>query len=108
MLFSLLSSATGSLRGQPYVWEAISYLIDSNLVNDMNFTPCRHLVLRFLHGYGCLASRCCLRLTWRLTCILRYLTAFDFLYLCVADWTRLSLVYILLRRQTDLRTVLTV
>jgi hypothetical protein len=51
MVFSLLSAATCGSEGRPYVYKSICYLIENNLINDMNFTPCRHLVLRFLHGY---------------------------------------------------------
>lgn len=50
MVFSLLSAATSSAAGRSYVWDCICYLIDQDLVNDINFTPCRHLVLRFLQG----------------------------------------------------------
>lgn len=49
LVFSLLSAATSKDIGRPYVWEALCFLIDSNLINNMNFTPCRHLILRFLH-----------------------------------------------------------
>lgn len=50
MIFSLLSAATSSAAGRSYVWECISYLVDREQINDINFTPCRHLVLRFLQG----------------------------------------------------------
>ena len=50
MLFSLLSAATSGSTGRPYVWEALSYLLHHNLINDINFTPCRNLLLRFIHG----------------------------------------------------------
>ena len=36
--------------GRPFVWEAISNLIDHNAITQQNFMPARHLVLRFLHG----------------------------------------------------------
>jgi hypothetical protein len=49
LVFSLLSAATCGDLGRPYVFGAITELIESNNINDMNFTPCRHLVLRFLH-----------------------------------------------------------
>lgn len=32
------------------MWEAISFLIDHNVITDQNFVPARHLVLRFLQG----------------------------------------------------------
>jgi hypothetical protein len=32
------------------VWRAICFLVDSDLISDVNFTACRHLVLRFVHG----------------------------------------------------------
>jgi len=58
MVFSLLSAATSSAAGRSYVWDCICYLIDRDQINDINFTPCRHLVLRFLQGsvlfYRCL------------------------------------------------------
>jgi hypothetical protein len=50
LIFSLLSSVMASPNGRPFVWEAVGYLIDNNLINAMNFNPCRHIVLRFLHG----------------------------------------------------------
>lgn len=50
IIFSLLSAASCGAGGRPYVWDAVCFLIDKHLVNDMNLTPCRHLVLRFLHG----------------------------------------------------------
>mmetsp|Transcript_20608 Transcript_20608/g.29575 ORF Transcript_20608/g.29575 Transcript_20608/m.29575 type:complete len:1961 (+) Transcript_20608:126-6008(+) len=49
LIFSLLSSAAASSLGQPYVWEIICFLIDNNLINSMNFTPCRHLVIQFMN-----------------------------------------------------------
>lgn len=50
MIFSLLSAATCGPSGRQFVWEATCFLIDNNLLNDINFTPCRHLLLRFLFG----------------------------------------------------------
>jgi hypothetical protein len=50
LIFSLLSSVMASPNGRPFVWEAVGYLIDNNLINAVNFNPCRHIVLRFLHG----------------------------------------------------------
>jgi len=50
MIFSLLSAATCGPSGRQFVWEATCLLIDNNLLNDINFTPCRHLLLRFLFG----------------------------------------------------------
>lgn len=50
LIFSLLSSVMAGPNGRPFVWEAVGYLIDNNLINAMNFNPCRHIVLRFLHG----------------------------------------------------------
>jgi len=50
LIFSILSSVITGPAGRPYVWEAVGYLIDNNIINTMNFSPCRHLVLRFLHG----------------------------------------------------------
>lgn len=51
MLFSLLSAASSGKSGRPYVWAAIAYLVENDLVNDSNFTACRHLVLRFVQGW---------------------------------------------------------
>lgn len=48
LLFSLLTTAASSPLGTPYVWEIICHLIDNNLINNMNFTPCRHLVIQFM------------------------------------------------------------
>lgn len=50
MMFSLLSAASSGSAGRSFVWDAVRYLIDNDLVNDANFTACRHLVLRFVHG----------------------------------------------------------
>lgn len=50
MVFSLLSAASSGLQGRAHVWSAVCYLLDNGLVTDLNYTPCRHLVLRFLHG----------------------------------------------------------
>ena len=50
MIFSLLSGATCSFIGRPYVWDTICYIIDNNLVTELNYSPCRQLVLRFIHG----------------------------------------------------------
>lgn len=50
MVFSLLSGATCSHVGRPFVWDTICYIIDNNLVSDVNYSPCRQLVLRFIHG----------------------------------------------------------
>lgn len=51
MLFSLLSAASSGKSGRPYVWASVAYLVDNDLIDDSNFTPCRHLVLRFVQGY---------------------------------------------------------
>lgn len=50
MLFSLLSAATSGAQGRPYVWAALVYLVERDLINETNFTPCRHLVMRFALG----------------------------------------------------------
>lgn len=50
LIFSLLSTSTAGAAGRPYVWAVISFLVTGNLISDMNFTPCRHLLLRFLFG----------------------------------------------------------
>lgn len=50
MMFSLLSAASSGSAGRPFVWDAVSYLVDNDLIDDANFTACRHLVLRFVHG----------------------------------------------------------
>eukprot|EP01034_Spumella_vulgaris_P022368 gene22368-28490_t len=50
MIFSLLSAATSGPEGRAFVWSAICFLIEQSMVGDINFTPCRHLVLRYLHG----------------------------------------------------------
>ena len=49
LLFSLLSAATTTLEGQQYVFDGLNKLIESNYIFDVNFTPCRHLLMRFLH-----------------------------------------------------------
>ena len=49
MIFSLLSAVSAGKAGRPFVWEALGYLIDNNLISTLNFSPCRHLVLRFLY-----------------------------------------------------------
>jgi hypothetical protein len=50
LLFSLLNTISASPIGRPFAWQAICYLMNTNNINDMNFTPCRHLVLQFLSG----------------------------------------------------------
>lgn len=50
MVFSLLSAATSGAQGRVCVWRSVCFLLEQDLVGDLNFTPCRHLVLRFLHG----------------------------------------------------------
>ena len=50
MIFSILSAATSGANGRPYVWQSVVYLMENNLINDMNYTPCRHLILRFLQN----------------------------------------------------------
>lgn len=50
-MFSLLSAATTSPPGRPYVWAIVYFLISTNQISDMNFSPCRHLLMRFLFGY---------------------------------------------------------
>ena len=52
LLFSFLSVGTSSSLGRPYAWKAIQYLMENNAINDMNFSPCRGLVLRYLQGWG--------------------------------------------------------
>ena len=52
LLFSFLSVGTSSYLGRPYAWKAIQYLMENNAINDMNFSPCRGLVLRYLQGWG--------------------------------------------------------
>jgi hypothetical protein len=49
-IFSLLSTATVTPNGQKFVFEGLTFLIDCNRVNDINFSPCRLLLLRFLHN----------------------------------------------------------
>jgi hypothetical protein len=50
LLFSLLSAASSGAPGRPYVWSALTFLVDNDLISETNFTACRHLVLRFAHG----------------------------------------------------------
>lgn len=35
-------------EGRCRVWEIISYLINEDLITDLNYTPCRHLLLKYL------------------------------------------------------------
>jgi hypothetical protein len=48
LVFSLLATASSSVLGTQYVWEIICFLIDNNLISNMNFSPCRHLVIQFM------------------------------------------------------------
>ena len=50
IVFSLLSAAALAEDGRRFAWGALGYLVERNLVNDMNFSPCRQLVVKFLHG----------------------------------------------------------
>eukprot|EP00597_Dinobryon_sp_UTEXLB2267_P018922 CAMPEP_0201099720 /NCGR_PEP_ID=MMETSP0812-20130820/8665_1 /ASSEMBLY_ACC=CAM_ASM_000668 /TAXON_ID=98059 /ORGANISM="Dinobryon sp., Strain UTEXLB2267" /LENGTH=563 /DNA_ID=CAMNT_0047355739 /DNA_START=52 /DNA_END=1739 /DNA_ORIENTATION=+ len=50
MIFSILSATTSACLGRPPVWRTVAYLVENDLINDMNFTPCRHLLLRFFQG----------------------------------------------------------
>lgn len=50
LLFSLLSAATSGPSGRPFVWSALTLLLENDLIGEANFTACRHLVLRFAHG----------------------------------------------------------
>jgi hypothetical protein len=49
MIFSLLSMVTSNPIGRIYAWNAVRYVMHNHIINEMNFTPCRHLILRFLH-----------------------------------------------------------
>lgn len=49
-IFSLLSTATVTPNGQKFVFEGLTFLIDNNRINDINFSPSRLLLLRFLHN----------------------------------------------------------
>ena len=48
LLFGLMSTASASWEGRQFVFRAVSALIESNCVNNHNFTPCRHLLVRFV------------------------------------------------------------
>ena len=50
LIFSLLSAATTGVAGRHPVWKSVYYLVRRDLINDMNFTPCRHILLRFFQG----------------------------------------------------------
>ncbi len=50
MVFSLLSAATSGPDGREHAWQSVGVLVEEGLVDDSNFTPCRHLLMRFLHG----------------------------------------------------------
>ena len=52
LLFSFLSITANTTLGRPYAWKAVQFLIENNAINDMNFTPCRHLILRFLNWWA--------------------------------------------------------
>ena len=49
LIFSLMSAASSSIEGRHFVFQGLGSLIENNCVNDVNFTPCRHLVMRFMH-----------------------------------------------------------
>jgi hypothetical protein len=48
LLFSLLTSTTAGVCGRNYVWAALHYLVQQNLISDKNFTPARQLLIKFL------------------------------------------------------------
>lgn len=48
LIFGLLSCISTNERGRLYVWEILCYLIEENLITNLNFTPCRDLVIQFL------------------------------------------------------------
>ena len=50
MIFSVLSAATSGVSGRPAVWSSICYLVHYGLINEVNFIPCRHILLRFFQG----------------------------------------------------------
>ena len=50
MIFSVLSAATSGVSGRPAVWGSICYLLHHGLINEVNFIPCRHILLRFFQG----------------------------------------------------------
>lgn len=50
LIFSLLSATTVSSDSRPYVWASLKHIIEANLISDVNFSPARHLLLRFLFG----------------------------------------------------------
>jgi hypothetical protein len=50
LVFSLLSAATANEEGRAYVWLILQYLITSDQITDNNFSPCRHLILRYILG----------------------------------------------------------
>lgn len=50
LLFSLLSAATAGPPGRPFVWSALTLLLENDLICETNYTASRHLVLRFAHG----------------------------------------------------------
>jgi hypothetical protein len=49
LIFRLLSCVSANDRGRFYVWEILCFLIKDNLISNLNFTPCRDLVIQFLH-----------------------------------------------------------
>ena len=50
LVLSLLSAVSVTAEARPFAWAALSFLVDSNLVSDLNFSPARHLLLKFLFG----------------------------------------------------------
>jgi hypothetical protein len=49
LIFSLLSCISANDRGRVYVWEILCFLIKDNLISNLNFTPCRDLVIQFIN-----------------------------------------------------------
>ena len=49
LIFSLLSCISANDRGRLYVWEILCFLIKDNLISNLNFTPCRDLVIQFIN-----------------------------------------------------------
>jgi len=52
ILFHIFSATATSCPGigRQYVWDALCHLVDNHHVNTMNFSPSRHLLLKYLHN----------------------------------------------------------
>jgi hypothetical protein len=51
LLLGLLTNVADGWDGRSGVWDCLSFIVNEDKINEINFSPCRTLVLKFVRRY---------------------------------------------------------